>query len=608
MNKFVVAEALEPVLEKRVRVPTAVMWNRLEGRPRRTDFTRALRAEARDPLWLLTRQWQMGEFAGEDAGSPVLAKVAWRTNSVTALHAEGGAPRSYDRDALPLEAVIEARPVDLIRAGRKHNVDVRLALGRRWEKLLHKSSHGDLVGAFRGLYRFDAPEETEFTVTAHAGTWQMLAAVAARSVDGGELWSHLEEPGARASDGLGLDESLEAEIDTLGDTFLSWARQLYVQAPIETWQPRHLEYRAELSAPHGDKAAALRAPEYRGGHLDWFDFDAVPPSAADTPEQTALGVQSFIPTSIQFDGMPNTRHWAFEEGATNFGAIDPDTTDIAKLLLIEFGLVFANDWFLIPVDLSVGSLTKIAGLAVSNVFGERFWIEPAVSGAGSTHGWQMFRLTSKGAPDPRLFLPPTTPAGLESAPVESVSFVRDEVSNMVWGIEMVVQLADGASRRGREVALELHAKYQAAVSSGAASPSAAAPANAATVKYVLMRSVPEHWIPFIPVHIPGDNREIQLQRAAMPRLLEGEEGVTPAKIAPRTAILREGLDEAQARSYFVAEEEVERTGTQLETRWQRCRWLNGRVITWLSIQRTTGRGEVSSGLAFDILAPVAAKS
>ena len=48
--------------------PTVGVWNRLEGRPRTTDFDRALRAEVRDPLWLLTRQWQLGEFTGSDAG------------------------------------------------------------------------------------------------------------------------------------------------------------------------------------------------------------------------------------------------------------------------------------------------------------------------------------------------------------------------------------------------------------------------------------------------------------------------------------------------------------------------------------------------------------
>ena len=52
-------------------VPLVRGWNRLEGRPRSADFERSLRAEVRDPLWFLTRQWQYGEFEGEDAGSPI---------------------------------------------------------------------------------------------------------------------------------------------------------------------------------------------------------------------------------------------------------------------------------------------------------------------------------------------------------------------------------------------------------------------------------------------------------------------------------------------------------------------------------------------------------
>ena len=76
MNKYVVADRhRQRARRERIRIPTVVMWNRLEGRPRRADFGRALRAEVRDPLWMLTRQWQMGEFIGEDAGSPVTAKV-----------------------------------------------------------------------------------------------------------------------------------------------------------------------------------------------------------------------------------------------------------------------------------------------------------------------------------------------------------------------------------------------------------------------------------------------------------------------------------------------------------------------------------------------------
>src|SRR5687768_4073344 len=125
MNEYVAVRDIDSVLLMKTRIPTLVMWNRLEGRPRRADFTRALKAEVRDPLWMITRQWQMGEFIGEDAGSPVTAKVAWTTDEVTELHSPGGV-LPYDRE-LPLEAIIEARPVDLTRDQRFHNADLRVA-------------------------------------------------------------------------------------------------------------------------------------------------------------------------------------------------------------------------------------------------------------------------------------------------------------------------------------------------------------------------------------------------------------------------------------------------------------------------------------------------
>jgi hypothetical protein len=53
----------------------------------------------------------------------------------------------------------------------------------------------------------------------------------------------------------------------------------------------------------------------------------------------------------------------------------------------------------------------------------------------------------------------------------------------------------------------------------------------------------------------------------------------------------------------VYEEEVPRAGTQVSTAYQRTRWLDGRVVLWLSTTRETGRGEGSSGLAFDQLLP-----
>jgi hypothetical protein len=113
-----------------------------------------------------------------------------------------------------------------------------------------------------------------------------------------------------------------------------------------------------------------------------------------------------------------------------------------------------------------------------------------------------------------------------------------------------------------------------------------------------MNTVPENWIPFIPVHVPDDTREIQLQRGAMPRMLDGAT-TPPVPVRPRTTLLRAGLDAGQP--YFVHEEEVPRAGTRLSAAYNRTRMPDGRVVVWYSILRSTGRGEGSSTLDWDRL-------
>ena len=42
-----------------------------------------------------------------------------------------------------------------------------------------------------------------------------------------------------------------------------------------------------------------------------------------------------------------------------------------------------------------------------------------------------------------LALPPVVPHLLESEPLEEVALLRDEMANLVWGVERIVQDADG---------------------------------------------------------------------------------------------------------------------------------------------------------------------
>jgi hypothetical protein len=122
----------------------------------------------------------------------------------------------------------------------------------------------------------------------------------------------------------------------------------------------------------------------------------------------------------------------------------------------------------------------------------------------------------------------------------------------------------------------------------------------AAVRYEAMSSVPENWIPLIPVHLPDNNRQIQLQRAAMPRVLQGDTN-PPQKVQPLTSLLRQGLDASPPQPYFLHEEEVPRAGARLTQYFERTRWTQGQVFTWLRVQKQTGRGEAGSGLGFDRL-------
>jgi hypothetical protein len=198
--------------------------------------------------------------------------------------------------------------------------------------------------------------------------------------------------------------------------------------------------------------------------------------------------------------------------------------------------------------------------------------------------------------DSHLFLPPVLGKIQESAPLEKVILTRDEMANMVWGIEQIIPSLAGGGIDGYEAAAALDRYYLAERQQA----EAARIDTGAAIQYRLGTRVSENWIPFIPAHIPGSNREIRLQRAAMPRLTVDP----PVPVEPRGVILRSGLDEDPRQSYFIHEEEVPRAGDIVSRTYQRARWWDGRVYTWIGRRKQTGRGQGSSGLEFDQIMPL----
>src|SRR5215470_854687 len=126
-DKLITAD-LAHVIASRA-LPGVTYWNRLEGRPRTDRFDRALRAEVRDALWMITRQWQLGELRGDDAGSPILTRVRLETTPLRKYQPASGAVEPFD-DSVPLEAHVERMAIPLTLASHELALDIRLAAGR----------------------------------------------------------------------------------------------------------------------------------------------------------------------------------------------------------------------------------------------------------------------------------------------------------------------------------------------------------------------------------------------------------------------------------------------------------------------------------------------
>lgn len=580
--------------------PTITVWNRIEGWPRTGNFERALKAEVRDAAWMLAQQYRLGETLAGDGGSPVSARLMVEQTRLTKYQPHDAPVEKFDT-SVPFEATAERRPIPL-------TLPIRAAMGRQWLKMIQPL--GNYASSYKAEYPFRAPDpasQDDATLTAHPEVWQAFAAAAGRLMDGGALYQYLLDPLHRASDNV-VSGTEQAAVDAAGVRFMAWVARLFVQpAADDAWDASRLEYRFACSAPERNGESVLTASEHHGGHLDWpsFEFREAPAAlaavdAAPAAEEVVkTEIRGLIPSQVSFAGMPNTRWWAFEDGRTNFGDIRPGTTDIAKLLVMEFALVYANDWFLIPCEVPVGSLMRVRGLAVTNVFGERTWIEAA--GRGSNDDWSRWSMYSinregkKGQPaDMGLLMLPTTPKSQRSAPFEDVYMFRDDVASMVWGVEEIIQTAAGQPKDGAAAGHELRAWFDRQGTPAAPNP------PAAPIAFELMNTAtPENWIPFLPVQVSvtpqADSRDVQLQRAAMPRLVPDQP--LPMKIEPRTALLREGLDRGQ--TYFVHEEQVPRAGTALQQTFQRTRWFGGRTYVWASVKRQSGKGEGSSGLEFD---------
>ena len=145
--------------------------------------------------------------------------------------------------------------------------------------------------------------------------------------------------------------------------------------------PDRLAYDVRIATPVTAERRRRRcstAPRYVEGRLDWYAFDAAPAGTEVEPlpgtgaaARRSPDPLSFVPTAASFPGMPNPRFWEMEDRRINFGSLNAKTTDHLLLVFAEMGLVYGNDWFVIPFEMPVNNLCEVLGLVVTDVFGDR---------------------------------------------------------------------------------------------------------------------------------------------------------------------------------------------------------------------------------------------
>lgn len=527
-------------------------FTRVEPVSRGGDPGRGLAATVQDPFWILARQRQFGELAGEDAGSPVQVAFIQSEARFDGWQPTGGVVAPYSPHTDVLEAVVAGEA-----AGPAHSALDRVQAGKALAAAVSTSVGDKLRGAFPVQVSADAPRVLRRSVVQFADGLAVATAIVG-AVDGTD-----EQLGAALK--LSAADAKAARADLVA--FASWCSITFGTGPA-SWIPERLERRFELAV---DGRGVLSAPGHTRERVDWSDFDAV--AEADTTRGATATKRTRIPTTVQFPGQPRDRFWEFEDAALALSRIDATTNDLARLALVEFSTIYGNDWFTFPVSVTYGSMQSVMDLVVRDTFGTHELIAPAADTA-----WAMYRPTGAPAASPVLAVPAVTVAPLAGDVVEEVRFVRDEMANLVWAIEQIVTEADGTRH-------DLVDEYVRAVTRASQ-----APANA-TVAYRLMTDVPEHWVPFLPVRLTGGSRQVGLVEAVLPRPNSFGDLVTTS---PRSSVLQE------LRGRVVPEEEVPSAGIVVRRRWFLARSADGGRHVWAARSVTTGRGEGASGLAFDV--------
>lgn len=374
------------------------------------DAADATRGTVHDPLWFLTRQWQLGEFQGENASTPV--KVEIDTTARHIVHRATGA----SLETVPPEVLVESEIDDWWTLGRRLRLGAQIAAGLKLDP------------------------ETPWVLTDPPPPYDLVRP----AWDGLAMWQRRED--------LAINPDILADIPP--DT-----------PPI--WVENELIYDADdvFTAD----AVKLHVRRHRGGRLDWFSVDADVPEGTPSADPDKIP-RRVVPARLDYPGMPRRGVWEIEDARADLSALAPDAVHTATQIMLNLYASHRDEWFDVPVPTPTGRILRIVRFTVTDSFGEVYTggldesgkptgpiglhpptdqvPVPGLSPVDNTLPWGLFH--TRHLDSGELVLVQTVDRPLVGDVVERVQFGVDDESNVVWAVERRLDSRDTSPRKPSE--------------------------------------------------------------------------------------------------------------------------------------------------------------
>lgn len=554
---------------------------RIEATNTDPDLTDGLAARAADPLWYLARQWQVGEFRGEDAATPILIEAVIDTYSLTTAFVQADGQRhetEIDQVTRPLQAAVEAETATECLSLK----DTLLSSLRLMDAFADHRLEDGLGAAFRAAYPVATGEFGDADDPVGAARLRLLAR---RGFDARALAADITQSGD-ARNVAALSQANDTLADRAVPLLVRWmdADAAFAHLRAEEAQPAWMDHRQEyafgVKADLGNgEAVTFEAPGYNGGKLDWHHFDLT--GTAKTFPAANRQHLDMLASPLRFAGQPAARFWEVEDGHVYFGDLAGGAADLSRAVLGAYAAVAGDDWFVLPARVPVGHVARVASLRVRDNFDD--WtsipsIAVADAATDADRVWRWFEhqdLTGvEQTRPPLLFVPPVLPDTTAGPKVEEVVFRRDEMANLAWAIER-----RHAGAYGKGLVAEQFVEKAPPVAS-----------TEGDWTFELGHEVPGHWFPLVPIRTSGSDPEILLRRGLL------SHGSASTQQSAKGVLLLPG------QPFLLEEAEVPTHGAEVSRAWRMARTPDGGRHLWMARRKRPAVGAMPhSTLSYDEL-------